>query len=508
MTAVERTGSSETELKFQLGLSAIESLNRHAALAAPGRSQRLRSIYFDTPEHDLRNGGFSLRVREKDGRFIQTLKSRTGAGVFDRGEWEAPVDIFAPNPALLSETPAAGILNASGDRLAAVFETCVDRTTRVWRDGDASIEVAIDEGEVIAADQRTPVRELELELVDGQPSALFDLAAQLASETSMTLSFQSKAERGYRLAGHDGTAAIRAYRASITAKTPVDAAFRQTMRECLSQIAGNGELLTQSPSASAVHQTRVGLRRLRAALTIFRPILDAPGLARAQAETRWLAGELEAARNVDVFAERFFPGVEDGSIDDAGLAALHRRVVEAQAKAHARAVKAVESPRFSALLLELSRWVEVGDWGRAEATAEGRAERISSFGADRLGHLRRRTRKLGRDLADSDADGRHRLRLKVKKLRYASEFFAGAFRATAARRRYVEVAKALQDRLGEMNDAAAARSTVMQIVGPRASELAFTGALLVSAGRADEPKQLSRAKKAYETLVGLDPFWR
>ena len=72
MTAVDRPGSSltegasETELKFQLGQSAIESLNRHAALAEPGRRQRLRSIYFDTPEHDLRNKGFSLRLDESE----------------------------------------------------------------------------------------------------------------------------------------------------------------------------------------------------------------------------------------------------------------------------------------------------------------------------------------------------------------------------------------------------------------------------------------------------------
>lgn len=508
MTPPDGTGSSETELKFQLGQSAIESLTRHAALASPGRRQRLRSIYFDTPEHDLRNKGFSLRVREKDGGFVQTLKSRTGSGVFDRGEWEAPVDACAPDTALLSATPAARILNGSIDRLSPIFETCVDRTVRIWRDGEAAIEVAIDEGEVIAADQRAPLRELELELVDGQRAALFDLASDLAREAPMTLSFQSKAERGYRLAGHEGSAAIRAYRASLSGKTTVEEAFRQIARECLGQIAGNAELVSQAPSATAVHQTRVGLRRLRAALAIFRPILDGPGLSRAQAETRWLAGELDAARNIDVFAETFFRDSEGGSIDDPSLAAFHQRVVQAQAKAHAAAAEAVESQRFAALLLDLSRWVEVGDWSQAEGAAEARSGPIDDFGAGRLEHLRRRVRKLGRELVEADAEQRHRLRLKVKKLRYASEFFGGAFKASGARRRYVEATKALQDRLGQLNDLAQARATVIQIVGPRASELAFTGALLVSARGADEPKQLARTQKAHETLMGLSPFWR
>src|SRR5688572_11770997 len=89
MNSVSPPGSSETELKFKLGRSAVKSLLDHPAFAQPGKRSRLRSTYFDTPEHDLRNSGFSLRVREKDGTFVQTLKGRNGRGVFDRDEWEA-----------------------------------------------------------------------------------------------------------------------------------------------------------------------------------------------------------------------------------------------------------------------------------------------------------------------------------------------------------------------------------------------------------------------------------
>lgn len=510
MTAVDQTGSSETELKFQLGQSALESLSRHPVLAAPGRRSRLRSVYFDTPEHDLRNSGFSLRVREKDGAFVQTLKGRSGAGVFDRDEWETGVEGDQPSAEVLAGTPAGAILNGSVDRLTPVFETCVDRTVRLWTAGDSTVEVAVDEGEVIAADQRAPLQELELELKGGEPAALFELAGELARQAPMTLSFQSKAERGYRLAGHEGSAAIRAERRAVTGKTTAEAAFRQIARECLSQIAGNAELLAVSRSPRLVHQTRIGIRRLRAALSIFAPILDRAGLTRAKAETKWLAGELDAARDLDVFAETFFGQVEDGAIEDANRAALHQRLMEAQAAAYQGAVEAVRSPRFSALLLEVSGWVEVGDWTR-NADPDVRKVRsapISAYGAARLEHLRRRVKKMGRKFGDLDAEARHELRLKVKKLRYAAEFFAGAFKGPASRRRrYAEAAKALQDRLGELNDLAVARATVLRIVGSRASDLAFTAGLEVGARQQSEPKMLRRAEAAYDDLQDAKPFW-
>ena len=511
MPADSPAGSSETELKFQLGQGALDSLSRHPAFRAPGRRSRLRSIYFDTPEHDLRNSGFSLRVREKDGAFVQTLKSRKGAGVFDRDEWETGVAGDRPDPSVLAETPAGRLLNGALDRLTPVFETSVDRTVHMWSEGGDLIEVALDQGEVIAQDQKAPLQELELELREGAPRALFRLAGELARDAAMTLSFQSKAERGYRLAGHEGAAAILAERAAITGETTAGAAFRQIARDCLVQIAGNAELLRTTRSARLVHQTRVGVRRLRAALSIFRPILDAEGHARAKAESKWLAGELDAARDIDVFADAFFGRPEETAFEDANLAALHQRLLEAQAKAHEQAARAVQSQRFSALLLDLSAWIEAGAWSELKDpdVAKVRAAPISAFGAARLEHMRKSVLKRGRHFKRLDAEGRHQLRLKAKKLRYAAEFFAGAFGGPAARRRrFVEAAKTLQDRLGELNDLAVARETALKIVGPRAGELAFTAGVLVGDRQKAEAALLRRAGAAVATLDAARPFWR
>ena len=69
------SSTPETELKFSLGEGGLLSLRAHPILATPGSSSRLRSIYYDTPQHHLRNSGLSLRVRERDGAFVQTVTS-------------------------------------------------------------------------------------------------------------------------------------------------------------------------------------------------------------------------------------------------------------------------------------------------------------------------------------------------------------------------------------------------------------------------------------------------
>src|ERR1019366_9868053 len=81
----------ETELKFAITEAGIAALCKHPVFATPGGSDTLRSVYFDTPARDLRRKAFSLRVREVDGGFVQTLKRKGGASPVVRREWETEV---------------------------------------------------------------------------------------------------------------------------------------------------------------------------------------------------------------------------------------------------------------------------------------------------------------------------------------------------------------------------------------------------------------------------------
>src|SRR5204862_7758772 len=126
-------------------------------------------------------------------------------------------------------------------------------------------------------------------------------ARQLQAHAALTLSFESKAERGYRLAGHDGVAALKAQRTAIGPETTGAAAFQAVSRDALVQIGGNAGLLLRAHNPDVLHQMRVGLRRFRSGLSTFKRLVDPEGLNLARRETKWLAGELAEARDIDVF---------------------------------------------------------------------------------------------------------------------------------------------------------------------------------------------------------------
>lgn len=502
-------GRLETELKFELAPEAVRALRGGQGFQQE-RARRLRSVYFDTPGHALRNRGVTLRVRRDGDRFVQTVKQRQGAGEFGRNEWEAPVQGEAPAPEALGATPAGAVLNGDAAELAPVFATNVERTVHLWREGDTVVEVSLDEGEIVADGHSEPIRELELELKSGSPQALFALARELARRTPMRLTFESKGERGYRLAGHDGVAALKAELAAVTGDMPAAEAFRAVARSALTQITGNAQLLRRARAPEALHQARVGLRRLRAALSVFKQGLPTASVQRVKDEARWLAAELNEARDLDVFIQNTFRPAEQRADEDASLAAFGARLRHAQADAYERAIAAVDSARFSDFLLAAATWVEVGDWtaaSHAEATPL-RGIATGVFGAQVLERLRDKVRKRGRRLADLDAGARHELRIQAKKLRYATEFFAGVFDDEAKRRRrFLATLRTLQDALGELNDLAVAEQTGRRLSEGRGAELAYAAGLIVGARRGDESRLIGEAASAYEDFRRARRFW-
>ena len=182
----------------------------------------------------------------------------------------------------------------------------------------------LDQGEVRAQARRTRICELELELKSGAPGALFALAREVSGAVPMRLSFDSKAERGFRLAREESLDAVAGNSPEVAAEMTVAEAFRRIARACLAQSIANAEILRAARRPEALHQLRVGLRRFRAALCAFEPMLVGPGLDAARADTKWLAGELDGARDEDVFIKSTFSVAAERAQGDAGFAALGR----------------------------------------------------------------------------------------------------------------------------------------------------------------------------------------
>lgn len=514
----------EIELKF---LIAPESSNVILArLEGREAVRQLDATYFDTVDHALRKAGFGLRIRDGENGRKQTLKSASSGGVFARGEWESAVEGPEPDRGLLASTPAAKVIN--GDALTPVFVTNVKRVTRLIERDGATIEAALDHGELLADDRRVGVSELELELKTGAPRVLFDLARDLAAHAPLRLSLVSKAERGYALAldEPDGPRPD----APLNPEATTGEALQALGRSALCRLCAAAESLRARPGPERVHKLRVAARRFRALLSTFKALAGDPAARHVKAELKWLADALGDARGLDVFiADVWRPAVEAQTAqapagqDPAGqdpvdaadqdearaLAAFGKALLAAQTDAYAKAGEAVDSARFRALAIDAAAWLEAGAWTTDPGLEKRRDTPAAAFAAKALDKRRRRIRKDGRDLAALSPEERHKLRIRGKKLRYAVEDLGGLFPDHPKRlERFVEATKDLQDVLGLLNDQAGrealAREVALSCDDP---EAAFAAGRLTAGGAEHNAELLIEAQGAYVSFVEAKRFW-
>ena len=457
----------EIELKLLLAPEDAPRLRTHALLAqyAQGEPQvlQMHDIYVDTPDLQLCRHQAGLRVRQVDGRWVQTLKAggTVSGGLHSRHEWEGEVagpapDLDALDAAIGRKQPIRTLLRQDAVRagLQPLFRTRIERTA--WQlhtpQGD-HIECVLDQGVIgCGADEgarSVAVSEIELELKQGQASALFDVALALLQDVPLQLGHMSKAERGYRLAASMPLRAVKAQPVALKVAMTVQQAFLAICGNCLEQVSGNQDGVAAGEDEESLHQMRVGLRRLRSALGMFKPLLALP--AALQAETDWLGGALGTARDWDVLAGHTLAQLDGAAATDA--AALMQAAREQARAAHAQAARAVTSTRYTAWMLGLQRWLQAQAWRDSCSARQLRRldAGVSPFARATLRKDQRRLMKRGKRLRHATAPQRHRVRIAAKKTRYATEFFASLLAARAVKP-YVGRLSALQDELGWLND--------------------------------------------------------
>ena len=489
---MEAVVTQEVELKLELPREAVDAFLQSPILPQESDRADLRSIYFDTPGRQLHAEGLSLRIRRSGKERIQTVKADDGdggGGLFARAEWEmkVPKDV----PVIDTRTPVAALL---GDEVAAIepaFAVKVERQSWLLdQDGDR-IEMVLDQGLVEAGERQAPICEIELERKAGEAAALFRLARKIDAMVPVRLGVVAKSERGYQLLDA-ARPAFKAEPVRLAPGTRTDAAFQAIARACLRHYRLNEALLLDHYDPLALHQARVAVRRLRSALTIFKPILAEADRTRFNGELRWLAGVLGEARDLDVLAEK----TDEGD--------LHESIEAARSRAQAQVIETLKTHRVRGLMLDLLEWLTLGA-GQVEGEALARREEpASAFAARRLAHFRRRVVKDGRHMKRLDDHGRHEVRKDAKKLRYASEFFASLFVQKKQRRRhgrFIAALEGLQDDLGALND------------------LVSTPDILAQHGLQDEAGTLGKGAKgkkrliaaaadAHDDLADARRFWR
>lgn len=435
----------ETELKFRVPPERRAALHRAVATARV-RKTRLRAVYFDTPQRSLAEAGMALRVRLEGRRWVQTLKGR--AGLMARVEHEVELPAQRGEPALdLQRHAQAPVGQALVELLAAkgltaadlqvLYRTDVLRLHRLLRFEGALFEIAYDKGQLLASDGRREVDELEIELKSGPPQALAALAERWVTRFGLWWDPRTKSEMGTRLALKQ--AQVPAVKAQPLAwpseATPCTLWAMSVQAALLQALANAAECADGTGGAEHLHQLRVGLRRLRAALRLFAPWCADPEAARAlDAAWREPFAVLGAARDADVRRLSLAPRLAAAGAPPFDWPAAGAAPTDLGAW--------VRNPAFHRLLLQslaLSLRPAPPETPIADAAREQLRPAWRAIRAD------------ASTFAEADVETRHRLRKRLKRLRYAFEFLRPLYAPKPARQLLAAVTQAL-DALGELND--------------------------------------------------------
>jgi inorganic triphosphatase YgiF len=460
--------SQEVELKLALPTSDPPGLAKrlaHVPVLARRKAtqQLLHNVYYDTPEQILRQQRVALRLRrigtDAKPSWLQTLKSGSlsNSALSQRGEWEMPVPDASLSLKVLKDTPWSGIDpdGAVFATLAPVFVTTFERTTWLVRRRDRSVvEVALDIGQIVAGNQSSPIVELELELKVGQPTALFDIAHEIARSIAVLPVSASKAERGYALAQGDLALALHAQPQPLRSDLPLHLAAQRVLSEMFSQFTTNLNTLRSSDDPELVHQARIGWRRFNSARHLFKPVLATDTLP------PWLALQsllacLGKLRDLDVARAQTLP-----PFADAYAAANPQRVASWQAMTlaltHASELQrktvryALQEPAVGADLLAITQWLE----GLAASSAASAVLPDSKVALRRW--VRRRIARLHEQLEqaceqDDNPDHQHRVRILAKRMRYDVEALRGLLPRKRTQRWYQQATN-LQTSIGATRD--------------------------------------------------------
>jgi len=513
-----RLMGKEVELKLEVPSRAIGRLKRLRTRHRDGRAQEkdLVSVYFDTAKHKLRKHGMSLRVRHIGDKRVQTIKAnrQSAAGLFSRSEWEKRIDRDTPDLSATHNTALDGLMSEKlAHALKPVFETQVHRTVLPLNAGASRIELTLDQGQVRLGRKSAPISEVELELKRGRPADLFAVARKLAEKVPARFAVRSKADRGYALVGGEPVAAVHAPEIKLDPKMTTGAAFHAIVIGCLHHLAAN-EPAVRAQDAEGVHQMRVGLRRLRAAISVFSDLLDDDETAHIKSGLKWLTGELGPARDLDVYVTGNIKPLRRTLPGKRGLEALQSDLDARRTDAFAHARHAVESARYRTLVLDTLGWIEGGEWTTTgdELIKARRRRNAADFAREELTRrLKKVSKKAGR-LGKLDARRRHKLRIGIKKLRYAGDFFAALFtgrKAPRRLRRFGRELKRLQDGLGALNDIAVHEKLAGRYVGRPGRRRQRIFAIGVVSGREQSRVEPLReaAKKAAVRFAQARPFW-
>ncbi|MFN8532518.1 MAG: CHAD domain-containing protein [Dehalococcoidia bacterium] len=403
----------------------------------------LQDWLFDTADGVLAARRQALRVRRDGGRLLVTYKGPPeGSGhLHQREEIEVLVE---HEPAESGDWPPA-IREAIGEIDPMALTIIVGVTNhriawRLYRDGAPVAELVLDDGQVAVGAEREAFHEIEVELLPGGTTDdLTVIEQRLAERLKVVPENRSKLERALTLRR----------RLTIPGGAALPSTGSRSLRKNLDRLRAAEGVALEGIDPDGVHDLRVALRRLRTALQIMAGAGVAPKrLGTLRRRLRALARSAASVRDADVQLAAM-DGLND--VPEGLVAAVERQ----RAEGRDRLIAALQQAKTARALVRLDdEIVRLRRHGEASPPANGARWLTRHFAGSRLWDRYEAVAAYEGALGEPDGETLHRLRIAIKRLRYAIEFFEEALGPEAKGIR--TLLAELQDLLGAHHDATVA----------------------------------------------------
>jgi CHAD domain-containing protein len=297
-------------------------------------------------------------------------------------------------------------------------------------------------------------------------------------------------------------------------------AFRLTLLQCKWHISANVPAVVEARDVEGMHQLRVGFRRLRVAFSSFGTEFRTPTFEALKRRAKAIANRLAPARDLDVFLDELFEpaATANGALEAFGV--LRSRAHGARRRAWDESVAQITSPSFANFMSDLGEALDRRSWYEATPGGSHATSMIVAFAtpattlADRMLTARlRQSRKGARHLETLSDSARHRLRIKLKKLRYTAEFFAPLYPKKDVEP-FLERLSRMQDILGGLNDVAVARTTLESLVERNyteqdvsPAEVSFAAGIVYGWHLDRAARSWGKGVKRWKRFAKAEPFW-
>lgn len=524
-TDVHHDTPMECELKLAGSRAALRkaetALNRIIGKRIEWRTDRLITSYYDTSDRRLSKRGVALRVRKKDREFTQTVKAKAlkTAAMSNRPEWNVEVSSTRPDISILPAAARKRVGLVLPNELKKLFTVDVERKKAdieiAVKDvaEPTIVEIALDRGAVKAGRKSVDMTELEIELISGDPSAIYDLAIQLA-DTGLSVNQVTKAEIGYRLIdGAVDPKPVRLSKFKVDPNHTANHVIAEIFSAGLSNVLDNEAASNLGSDPEGVHQMRVSLRRMRSALSVFRRLIDIDRCQWAKKELKWLASSLGPARDWDVFGVDILDPVDGFGVDADAINEL-RVGVSVQHKAAYEGVRdALASPRYTRFLIGMSQFIATEEWRPVDVTNSHSLEQpINKVSNAILGRALHRLMRASKGLRKMSIEQRHEARIELKKFRYATDFLHSLYPENCVRP-FIKSLSKMQDQFGHLNDVAVAKGLLSELTSekgltPEVERQRLYGAGQVIAWHARGVKDAELDFLGdWQSLKRTSPFW-